>query len=102
MYRGLGLTIVIIGFQDLGNLVVDLLVVLGLSLQVQRSLGRLLDFPSGSLEFLDSFTGGSIGGQEVVGSTGDSGGGETAKDETAVGSGLGLQRDERMSDGVRK
>jgi hypothetical protein len=95
--RASRLTIVVIGFQLFSNLVVDLLVVLGLSLQVQRSLGRLLDFPTGSLEFLDSFTGGSIGGQEVVGSTSDGGGGETTEDEAVVGSGLGLKRRQRES-----
>jgi hypothetical protein len=95
--RAPGLTIIVIGFQLFSNLVVNLLVVLGLSLQVQRSLGRLLDFPTGSLELLDSFTGGGIGGQKVVGSTSDGGGGETTKDETVVGSGLGLKRRQRES-----
>ena len=57
---------------------------------MQRSLGGLLGLSTNSLEFLDSFTGSGIGTEEVVGSTGDSGGGETTEEETVAGSGLGL------------
>jgi hypothetical protein len=85
-----GLTIVVISLQLFRDPVVDLLVVFRLSLHVQRGRGNGTGFLADGLELLESFLGRGVRGQEVVGTTGDGGGSETADEEAVAGSGFGL------------